>query len=297
MQDKKTAVEKADRLAGITALTLISLGVLQVFLGETISRSVALTANGFDCIGDGFVSAVVWVGLRIFRRPANQKFNYGYYKMENLASIAASAVMLVLAGYIVFRSYNQFIDPHEVTFPILGIIVALIAAFIAIVLGVYKYRKGKKSNMGSVKLEAFNTVKDGAASGLTVVALVFDYYGYFIADAIVGFIIAGVIVTIGIIAIKESSLMLVDACDNKCIERGSVIKHIAEKISDVKKAHVVRLRQSGPVIQGELEIEIPQSLSIKEFNSIKSEIRKKVKEVFPEIERLTITAAEIQESE
>jgi cation diffusion facilitator family transporter len=165
MGETQVFVEKVDRLAGITTITLIGLGVLQIILGETISKSVALTANGIDCIGDGFVSAVVWMGLKVFRRPADHKFHYGYYKMENLASIAAAAVMLTLAGYIVFRSYNQFVNPHPVSFPLLGAIVAFIAALVAIGLGVYKYKKGKKSKMSSVRLEAFNTIKDGVASG------------------------------------------------------------------------------------------------------------------------------------
>jgi divalent metal cation (Fe/Co/Zn/Cd) transporter len=54
-------VEKADKLAGITTLILISLGIIQIFYSELFLKSVALTANGIDCIGDGFVSAVVWI--------------------------------------------------------------------------------------------------------------------------------------------------------------------------------------------------------------------------------------------
>ncbi len=294
MRETQVFVEKADRLAGITTITLMGLGVLQIILGETVSKSVALTANGIDCIGDGFVSAVVWIGLKFFRRPADEKFHYGYYKMENLASIAAASVMMILAGYIVFRSYNQFVNPHPVSFPLLGAIVAFIAAVIAIGLGVYKYKKGSKSKMSSVKLEAFNTIKDGTASGLAVVALIFDIYGYYIADAIVGFIIAGIIVSIGFAAIKESSYMLIDACDGECVDKSYMIKKIAEKIEGVESAHIVRLRRSGPVLQGELEIKVPCDMTVREFNKVKDKINKKIKEEFDDIERLTVTAITIE---
>jgi len=297
MGDTKDLIENADKLAGITAFSLISLGILQIILGETISKSVALTANGVDCIGDGFVSGVVFLGLKVFRRPADHKFHYGYYKIENLASIAAAIVMVILATYIGFRSYNQLINPHSVELPILGAIVALIAAFIALSLGIYKYKKGRKSNMNSVKLEAFNTIKDGTASGLTVVALVLSSFGYIIADAIAGFIIAAIIVTIGFASIKEASYMLVDACDSECIDRSYVIKKIAEEIENVESAHVVRLRRSGPIYQGELEIKIPCDFTIKDFNTIKRDIIKKVQNVFPEVEKLTITASEKEKLE
>ena len=285
-------VEKADNLAGITTIILIGLGVIQIILGVTISKSVALTANGIDCIGDGFVSAVVWVGLLFFKKPANEKFHYGYYKMENLASALAAIIMIGLAIYIIFKSYNQLINPQPVNTPILGASVAFIATIIAIGLGAYKYVKGKKSKMSSVKLEAFNTIKDGTSSGLAVVALILSSMGFFIADAIVGFIIAGIIVTIGFSAIKESSYMLIDACDMECVDRSYMIKKIAEEVENVESAYLIRLRKSGPIYQGELEIRVSFDLTIKDFDKAKNKIIKKVKSVFPEVERLTITLAE-----
>ncbi len=283
-------VEKADKLAGITALILIFLGVIQIIYGELISKSIALTANGIDCIGDGFVSAVVWIGLMFFKRPADKRFHYGYYKMENLASGIAAIVMLGLAIYIIFRSVNQLLNPQPIETPLVGAILAFIAAIIALGLGFYKFRKSRKSKMGSVKLEAFNTIKDGTASGLTVIALILDSQGLFIADGIVGLIIAGIIITIGFAAIKESSYILIDACDGECVDRSFSIKQIAQDFREVKSAHIVRLRKSGPIYQGELEVEVPDDMTIKEFNTLKENISKKIREVFPEVERVTITA-------
>ena len=118
--EQENLVEKADKLAGYTTLILIFLGIIQIIYGEFISKSIALTANGIDCIGDGFVSAVVWIGLMFFKKPANQRFNYGYYKTENLASGLAAVVMIGLAIYIAFRSYNQLINPHTVETPLIG---------------------------------------------------------------------------------------------------------------------------------------------------------------------------------
>ena len=88
-----TAVGSAEKAAGITIVLLMGLGAIQVIIGEGVAESVALTANGIDCIGDGFVSAVVWVGLKFFKKSADSKFHYGYYKIETLASVAAAVVM------------------------------------------------------------------------------------------------------------------------------------------------------------------------------------------------------------
>ena len=129
--NRESVINRTETIAAVTTVSLVSLGVLQIILGETISRSVALTANGIDCIGDGFVSGIVWVGLRFFKRPADQRFHFGYYKIENLASIAATILMFLLAGYIILRSYNQLVNPQVVQLPFIGAIVAFITKWLS----------------------------------------------------------------------------------------------------------------------------------------------------------------------
>jgi cation diffusion facilitator family transporter len=281
---------KPDALAAYTAVVLLGLGIVQVLSGELFLGSVALTANGFDCIGDGFVSATVWAGLLYFKKPADNRFHFGYYKFENLASIAAAAVMFVLAGYIFFRSYQQLIDPHPVKLPLLGIILAVTAAIIALFLGLYKKHAGTHAHMSSVKLEAMNTIKDGGASALTVVALALSSAGITVADAIAGFLIAGAIISIGFIAVRESSYMLVDACDGQCLLQSEVIKRITKNAKGIVDAHFIRLRRSGPFLMGELEIIVPGGMPIEAVYRIRLQILQEAKEQIPELESLTITA-------
>ncbi len=289
VNDQKSVVEHTEKLAIVTTVSLIALGIIQIILGETISFSVALIANGIDCIGDGFVSGIVWAGLRFFRRPADRRFHFGYYKLENLASIGATIVMFILAGYIAFRSYNQLINPQSVAIPFIGAVVAFSAGIIAVILGTYKFIRYKNAHISSVKLDAINTIKDGTTSFLTVVALILSSFGYIIADSIIGFIIAILILTIGFAAIKESGYMLLDACDGDCLMYGLLIKTYAERINGVQAAHMVRLRRTGPVIQGELEITVPGEMTVSELDRIQSEILRVSTEKISELERLTIT--------
>jgi cation diffusion facilitator family transporter len=292
--DRDSVFNRTETIAAVTTVSLVGLGILQIILGETISRSVALTANGIDCIGDGFISGIVWAGLRFFKKPADQRFHFGYYKIENLASIAATILMFLLAGYIILRSYNQLVNPQVLQLPFIGVIVAFTAALVAIGLGVYKIIKAKHTNLSSVKLDAFNTIKDGTTTFLTVVALLLSSFGYTIADPLIGFIIAGIIVSIGFAAIKEAGYMLVDACDGDCLMYGLLIKTYAERVKGVQAAQVVRLRRTGPVIQGELEITVPGEMSVLELNKIQTEIIRVSTEKISELERLTITAVPLE---
>ena len=143
--------------------------------------------------------------------------------------------------------------------------------------------------MSSVKVDAVNTIKDGTTSFLTVAALVLSSFGFTTADSIIGFIIGGLILTIGFAAIKESGYMLLDACDGDCLMYGVLIKTYAERVPGVKTAQVVRLRRTGPVIQGELEITVPGEMTVSELNKIQSEIIRISREKISELERLTVT--------
>jgi len=252
--------------------------------------SVALTANGIDCIGDGLVSGIVFVGLNVFHRPADDKFHYGYFKLENLASIVAAVIMVALAIYIGWRSYMQLIDPQEVKAPMAGIILASIAAVVAITIGIIKFVQAKKTHLGSAKLEAFNTIKDGTASVLAVAALILTQYGYPMADALIGFVIAVIILSIAFAAIKEASLMLVDACDDSCVDQGLVLRNIMHHFPQVIASRMVRLRRTGPYYQGDMVIEVHEEMTIKKVDELKKNMEDWAKNKIPNLHHLTITA-------
>jgi divalent metal cation (Fe/Co/Zn/Cd) transporter len=84
--------------------------------------------------------------------------------------------------------------------------------------------------------------------------------------------------------------MLIDACNGECIDISSSVKQITEEFKEVNFAHIVRLRKSGPVYQGEIEVDVSEDMTIKEFNQLKKKIKERIKSIFPEVERVTITA-------
>ena len=84
--------------------------------------------------------------------------------------------------------------------------------------------------------------------------------------------------------------MLVDACDKTCLLQTDIIRRLTKDIEDIIDAHLVRLRRSGPVLLGELEIVVPKDMSVDRLYSIRMKIIEKARNEIPELERLTITA-------
>jgi divalent metal cation (Fe/Co/Zn/Cd) transporter len=76
-----------------------------------------------------------------------------------------------------------------------------------------------------------------------------------------------------------------------------LIKTYAERVKGVQSAQVVRLRRTGPVIQGELEIMVPGEMTVSELNQIQLEIIRISTEKISELERLTITVVPFEKEE
>jgi divalent metal cation (Fe/Co/Zn/Cd) transporter len=76
-----------------------------------------------------------------------------------------------------------------------------------------------------------------------------------------------------------------------------LIKTYAERVKGVRSAQIVRLRRTGPVIQGELEIMVPGEMTVSELNQIQTEIIKISTDKISELERLTITVVPFEKEE
>ena len=66
------------KIAKISVITLLSIGVVEIITGQ-ISGSVVATADGIDSLSDAMISLIVLIGLRIAHRPADRNFPFGYH--------------------------------------------------------------------------------------------------------------------------------------------------------------------------------------------------------------------------
>ncbi len=74
------------RIAKISVITLISIGIVELVTGY-VSGSAVATADGTDSLSDAMISFIVLLGLRIAHRPADKTFHFGYHKVESFAAL------------------------------------------------------------------------------------------------------------------------------------------------------------------------------------------------------------------
>jgi len=276
---------KGEKITKISVFTLISLGFLLFFTG-LLSGSVALRGDGIHTIADAFVSLIVLFGLRMLHKTPSERFQFGYYKMENFASMIMAIFLIFIGIWIFYSSYSSLINPKELTFPIIGLIVSLFAAVGFFLLAIYKRKVANVLGSVALKTDAKNSIKTGLASSIVFLGIAFSYLGYLQVEAVAGMVIAIFIFAISYGAIKESSLILVDGCACPSI-RGNV-KSIAEGVKGVRDIHEIMLRKSGPYVVGEMHIKVDGNLSVYAADKIVEKIEKLIEKRMPVLKKLTI---------
>lgn len=151
------------KIAKISVITLLSIGVAEIITGQ-ISGSVVATADGIDSLSDAMISFIVLIGLRIAHRPADRKFPFGYHKVESFAALIAAIGMIAIGIFIFYHSFEALLDPREIRQPILTMTVLAAAGGISLHRAFQMNSIANKYNLLSLKTDAKNSIKDGSAS-------------------------------------------------------------------------------------------------------------------------------------
>jgi len=243
------------RIAKISVVTLISIGIVELVMGH-ISGSVVATADGVDSMSDAMISFIVLIGLRFARRPADRKFQFGYHKVESFAAFIAAIGMIVIGSFIVYNSYGGLIHPEEIQQPLLTMVVLAIAGGISLHRAFQMRRIANKYNLLSLKTDAKNSIKDGSASVLGFLSvLLATQFGFLQADAIGGLVIAGFIFSVAYVSLKQSSLILVDAWHNP-VSVDYIKRLIEQKFEAEVRVRSIKLRQTGIISRAEIHLEM-----------------------------------------
>lgn len=281
-----------ERLARTSVWILVGLGVIEIAAGR-FTGSIGLTADGIDSMSDALVSLLVWLGLRMSRKDPDERFHFGYYKVESLMAFVTSIGLMGIGGSILYRSYLSFLDPKPITLPALALGVLLVAGIVSTYRALQMRRIAKEFSLSSLRLNASNAVKDGSASFLIFFTVLASYFGFKHMDAVGGMIIGVFVLFVSYVVVKETTLVLIDACHNPDLVGG--IRKIVESNTNVRVKDVL-LRRVGPYIHSEIHIEVNSNMTVGKLDEIKSSIETSVMQTFTDIRRVLIIAKAVSAS-
>ena len=278
--------KRIERIVLISAIVLVLIGVVEIIVSY-FTNSVGLMADGIDSMSDSVISFMVWFGLRISRRTADNKFNFGYYRVETLVSMMVAMLMIVMSLYIFYNAYLRLRNPVEIYYPFIGMVTLIAGGLTSFYLAIIKNRLAKKYNLLSVKADAKASIKDWTSSFVILAGVFLSYLGFKWGDALGALIVAVYIISIAITTIKAASLILIDGFNNPELVRD--ISKIIRKYPTVKLKDL-KLRISGPYITGEISLSVDNEMRVHKAFTIKNKIKNEIMGKIEGIKDLTIIA-------
>lgn len=100
------------RSAQAGLLTNACLAITKLVAG-VLGNSYALIADAIESTADIFSSLIVWGGLQIATRSADEDYPFGYGKAEPLAAAVVALMLLGAAILIAVQAIEEILTPHH----------------------------------------------------------------------------------------------------------------------------------------------------------------------------------------
>jgi cation diffusion facilitator family transporter len=285
-------IECAQKIAKISVITLLSIAIVELLIGE-ISGSVVATADGIDSLSDAMISFIVFMGLVIAGRPADAKFHFGYYKVESFAALIAAIGMIVMGSIILYQSSSSLVlsNKHEIHQPILTMVVLAAASVISLYRAIQMRNIANRHNLLSLRTDAKNSIKDGSASVVGFLSvLIATQFGFSQMDAIGGIIIAGYIFSVAYVSLRQSSLILVDSWQNPKVT--DLIRQTIEdkfKNKDQVKVRSILLRPAGMMLVfAAVNIEVDGNKRLVDVELVTTEVEMAIRSKIPYVKKISV---------
>jgi len=277
-----------EKIALISILANVILAGGKIVVGF-ISHSVAILAEGVHSLTDVFSSAIGYVGIKISKKPADQRHPYGHYKFEVLAGFLITLILFGTGAGIIYGAYQKFLTPSLIRMPVLAFSVMIFSALVNEIMSRLKIHFGKKENSIALLSDGFHSRIDVFSSLAVFGGLILTKYWIF-SDPLLA-------ILIGIYIIRESFSLGKEAVDSLLdVSAGSEIE---EKIKEIGKSQNIKIdnlktQKKGSVITANLEINLPSNLKVEEATKISESLRENL---MKEIENLSYVAIQIKSHE
>jgi cation diffusion facilitator family transporter len=285
MEDSVTIFGRGEKAAKVGFLIVSVVGALKGLVGF-FSGSVSLLAQSIDSFTDLFSLVAVYVGMRLSRKPPSERFPYGYYRFETLASIAISILILITGGGILRESILKVLNPQLLSANLYAMAIAASSIPVLYMLSDYTERVGREINSQALMGQAADFKVDFYTSFLVLIGIGFSTLGYPIVEGLIGSLISILVIKMGATLAWQGLLVLMDAVVNP--DRIMQIKEVVEEVRGVRGASRIRIRRSGPFSMGEVTIGVDQRLPVEHAHRISEEVERRVKEEIPSVESLII---------
>lgn len=286
-----SAPHSSQTLAGLASgarLALLGIIVNSALAGVKIATGVVgnsyvLIADGIESTLDIFGSLVIWGGLKIAARPADDSHPYGHGKAESLAAIVVALTVFGAAVGLALQSVREIVTPHHAPAPF-----TLVVLIVVVIVKESLFRKvldaGEQLGSSAVKTDAWHHRSDAITSvaafcGITVALI--GGPGWESADDWAALLACGLIAYNGYRLLVPALHEALDAAPPNALVLD--VRTVAAAVPGVAALDQCRIRKMGVEFYVDLHVGVEPTLSVREGHRIAHEVKDAIRAAHPAV--------------
>jgi cation diffusion facilitator family transporter len=266
MSDHAQAKERA-AFWSIVASGLLTLGKL---VAGVLSGSLAMISEAGHGLVDTGATILTYFAVKAADKPADDEHHYGHGKIEAVAALIETGLLMVLAVYVLAEAVRRLMgEPaHVEATPLaFGVLV------VSIVVDAYRYkaltRIARETKSDALAADALHFSSDLVSSSLVLLGLLATFLGFRQGDTVAAIGVALFIAIAGVRLGRRTIDTLVDAAPQGVAGR---LRAAVEAVPGVVSVKSVRIRPAGAQTFCEVLVGVSRTLPLERVILIKDRI-------------------------
>ena len=243
VSDPKTrsAYGTLSSVVGIVLNLLLSLAKLTI---GTLFGSIAITADATNNLSDAGSQIVSFISFKISAKPADRDHPFGHARMEYVASMIVSVLILHVGFDLMSESVRKVFSPEPVEFSPVIIVVLSLSVICKLWLALFNRKIGKKISSSVIKATAADSLSDAVATAAVLVSIIVSYFTGFNTDAYMGIAVSVLIFVAGIKILNDTKNSILGSAPEPEVIDG--ICEIVGRYPDILGIHDMTVHNYGP---------------------------------------------------
>ncbi len=242
------ARERLGSFAGLVGILGNLLLALMKLIVGLLSGSVAIVADALNNLSDAGSAIVTLVSFRMAAKPADRDHPFGHARIEYIASMVVSFLILLVGSELFIDSVKKLLSPEslaaqEISLFTLIVLGASIAA--KLLLSVFYRSVGNELGSPTLKASAQDSLFDCISTAAVLIcSVIVKFTGFAALDAIVGLGVSTLIFVAGIRILNETkNSLLGEAPVDQTVE---AITEIVNRYPEALGIHDMMIHNYGP---------------------------------------------------
>ena len=227
----------------IGIVTNLLLFAAKIIVG-ILSGSITIVADAINNLSDAGSSIITLLGFKISAKPADRNHPFGYARIEYVASMIVSFLILFVSVSLFSESIQKILNPTETDYSIVVMIILAVSVLGKLWLFLFGRSAGKRLNSGVIRASATDSLSDaGATFAVLISAIIATYTGVNI-DGYMGVAVSIIIFIAGIKVLNETKNSILGSAPEPEVVEG--IHNIVKEYPQILGVHDMVVHNYGP---------------------------------------------------